>query len=133
MLKTLKKRNSVFLKCNNKIQILITMEFPQQENIETGRLPMKLVYPGKAEDLFVLAEECLACFSSRTSWTKFQPIRFRSVLVRERSNLRQREQKRFIRCVTEQIHTSRRRMEDKVYVGKWENKCVRMKEERKRL
>lgn len=33
MLKTLKKRNSVFLKRNNKIQILITMEFLQQENI----------------------------------------------------------------------------------------------------
>lgn len=29
MLKTSKKRNSVFLKCNNKIQILITMEFLQ--------------------------------------------------------------------------------------------------------
>lgn len=33
MLKTLKKRNSVFLKCNDKIQILITMVFLQQENI----------------------------------------------------------------------------------------------------
>lgn len=33
MLKTLMKRNSVFLKCNNKIQILISMEFLQQENI----------------------------------------------------------------------------------------------------